>query len=170
MLPALTEHLMSSPKGSRRAASPATEAKIFRPSNAADAASKAQSPLRGRPSPSDQVVAQFEARIAKYEADLAFARAQLRDARESAATAAHDASSQHRSAVVALEVRIAARDLAHGREVEALKTAHASATTSRVKTIDTEWSQRWELREAQFRKCVFFRFLFQISRRGCGVR
>lgn len=100
------------------------------------------------------MVASYEARVAKYEADLVALRSQLREEREAAAKAAQDSTAQHRAALVALEVKIASRDLAHGREVQGLKTALAAAASSRVKALDVEWSQRWENREAQFRRCV----------------
>lgn len=81
-------------------------------------------------------------------------RSQLRDEREAAAKAAQDAASQHRASLVALEVKLASRNLAHEREVQGLKTALAAAASSRVKALDLEWSQRWENREAQFRRSV----------------
>lgn len=80
-------------------------------------------------------------------------RSQLREEREAAARAAQDSTAQHRAALVALEVKVASRDLAHGREVQSLKTALAAAASSRVKALDVEWTQRWESREAQFRRC-----------------
>jgi hypothetical protein len=99
----------------------------------------------------------FEARIAKYEADAAALRAELAGEREKVRSMAAELGecvprSQHRSAIVALEVRLAAHDLTSAREVQGLKTALAAAASARVAALDADWTRRWEAREAQFKK------------------